>query len=97
MPYEPVPDLHKPRVVLTPHPLSTNQAANGELSDNVRDQVACTLRDLGFATKGRARTYQKPIHIISTPSRILGGLGSLISLNSLGRTQGALMRILGSI
>jgi hypothetical protein len=33
---------------------------SGEMSDNVRDQVAQMLRDLGFSPKGRVRPYQKP-------------------------------------
>jgi hypothetical protein len=62
-PYGSVPDLHHPRVApASPasHPLTTDPMASGELSENVRDQVMRTLRDLGFATKGRARVYQKP-------------------------------------
>jgi hypothetical protein len=46
--------------VLAPYTLSTDRVANGEFSDNVRDQVAKTLRELGFSPKGRAKTYQKP-------------------------------------
>jgi hypothetical protein len=30
------------------------------MSENVRDQVTRTLRDLRFSPKGHARTYQKP-------------------------------------
>jgi hypothetical protein len=33
---------------------------SGEMSKNVRDQVARTLRDLRFSPKGRVRPYQKP-------------------------------------
>jgi hypothetical protein len=60
MPNGPVPDLCQPRAASTSHPLSTDQVASGELFDNVRDQVMCTLRDLSFVTKGHARSYQKP-------------------------------------
>jgi hypothetical protein len=39
--------------------LNTDRAASGEMSDGVRDQVARTLRELGFATRGRAKVYHK--------------------------------------
>jgi hypothetical protein len=30
------------------------------MSENVREQVARTLREFGLEPKGRAKTYQKP-------------------------------------
>jgi hypothetical protein len=32
---------------------------NGEMSENVREQVARTLREFGFEPKGHARSYKK--------------------------------------
>jgi hypothetical protein len=40
--------------------LSTDWVASSEMCDNVRDQVTMTLCEMGFAPKGRARSYQKP-------------------------------------
>jgi hypothetical protein len=85
-PNGPVPDLCQPRAASTSHPLSTDQVASGELFDNVRDQVMCTLRDLDFATKGHARSYQKPYLDYFDSVPYPRGFRVPILLNSLGRT-----------
>jgi hypothetical protein len=38
----------------------TDAGASGEISECVREQVAISLWDLGFAHKDRAKAYQKP-------------------------------------
>jgi hypothetical protein len=45
---------------LAPYTLNTDRMESGEMSENVRDQVMRTLRELGFAPKGHAKVYQRP-------------------------------------
>jgi hypothetical protein len=52
-----VPDAFFPKPPATP--LATGDAYPG-MSENVREQVARTLREFGLEPKGRAKTYQKP-------------------------------------
>jgi hypothetical protein len=40
--------------------LNTGRAMSGEMSDHVREQVSRTLRKLGFAARGCAKSYWKP-------------------------------------
>jgi hypothetical protein len=40
--------------------LSTDRVASGEMLDGVREQVTHTLREFGFAPRGRAKAYKKP-------------------------------------
>jgi hypothetical protein len=41
-------------------PFATPMAYDGEVSKNVREQVARTLRESGFEPKGHTRSYRKP-------------------------------------
>jgi hypothetical protein len=45
---------------VNPFMLNTDRAASGEMSDGVRDQVTRTLRERGFAPRGRTKVYHKP-------------------------------------
>jgi hypothetical protein len=53
----PIPDKIFPRTLayVTPNP-----RVEGEVHDWFRDQITIILREFGFTTKGRARSYQKP-------------------------------------
>jgi hypothetical protein len=57
VPHGPIPNIFFPRILgdVTP-----NLRVEGEVNDGVRDQIARTLREFGFTTKGWARSYQKP-------------------------------------
>lgn len=59
-PHGPVPDTFFPKVPAMATPIRTDLANNGDMSENVREKVARTLREFGFEPKGRARSYQKP-------------------------------------
>jgi hypothetical protein len=52
-----VPDAYFPRPPVTP--FAAGEAYPG-MSENVREQVARTLREFGLEPKGWVRTYQKP-------------------------------------
>jgi hypothetical protein len=54
---QPVPDYYFPRPPMMP--LATREQFLG-MSENVREQVARTLREFVLEPKGRAKTYQKP-------------------------------------
>jgi hypothetical protein len=49
-----VPDAYFPR------PSANMGEGYHGMSENVREQVASTLREFGLEPKGRARTYHKP-------------------------------------
>jgi hypothetical protein len=57
VPHSPIPDIFFPR---TPSYITLNLRVEGEVNDVVRDQIARTLREFGFTSKGQARSYQKP-------------------------------------
>jgi hypothetical protein len=57
VPHGPIPDIFFPR---TPAYVTPNLRVEGEVNDGVRDEIARTLTEFGFASKGRARSYQKP-------------------------------------
>jgi hypothetical protein len=40
--------------------LNTDQSMSSEMSDYVREQDSRTLRELGFAARGCAKSYRKP-------------------------------------
>jgi hypothetical protein len=50
-------DISFPRI---PAYITPNPRVEGEVNDGVRDQISRTLREFGFTSKGRARSYQKP-------------------------------------
>jgi hypothetical protein len=56
VPHGPIPDIFFPR---TPAYVTPNPRVEGEVNDGVRDQIARTLREIGFTPKRRARSYQK--------------------------------------
>ena len=56
VPHGPIPDIFFPR---TPAYFTPNPGVEGEVNDGVRDQIARTLREFGFTSKGQARSYQK--------------------------------------
>jgi hypothetical protein len=62
-------------------PAVTSNTTTGK-SDNVRDQVARTLRELGLEPRGHVKTYQKPYREFFTMCHIQGVSGCLIWLNS---------------
>jgi hypothetical protein len=81
-----VPDAYFPR------PSANMGEGYHGMSENVREQVASTLREFGLEPKGRARTYHKPYpEFFLTWCLILGVLGCRISLSSLGRIPKLLM------
>jgi hypothetical protein len=57
IPHRPWPGMHVPNMQYT---LNTDRGASGELSKNVIEQVARTLRELGLTPRGHAKAYQKP-------------------------------------
>jgi hypothetical protein len=52
-----IPDIFFPR---TQAYVTPNSRVEGDVNDGVRDQIARTLRELGFTPKGCPRSYQKP-------------------------------------
>jgi hypothetical protein len=56
VPHGPIPAIFFPR---TPAYVTPNLRVEGEVNDGVRDQIARTLKEFGFTSKGRARSYQK--------------------------------------
>jgi hypothetical protein len=54
---QPIPDSFFPKPPMTSS--ATREVYPG-ISENMREQVARTLREFGLELKGRARTYQKP-------------------------------------
>jgi hypothetical protein len=57
VPHGPIPDILLPRI---PAYVTPNPRVEGEVNDGVRDQIARTLREFIFTSKGQARSYQKP-------------------------------------
>jgi hypothetical protein len=51
-----IPDIFLPR---TPAYNIPNPWVEGKVNDGVRDQIARTLREFGFTSKGHARSHQK--------------------------------------
>jgi hypothetical protein len=49
VPHGPIPDIFFPR---TPAYVTPNPRVEGEVNDGVRDQIARTLREFGFTSKG---------------------------------------------
>jgi hypothetical protein len=58
VPHRPIPDIPFPR---TPAYATPNPQVEGD-NEDVRNQIARTLREVGFTPKGQARLYQKPHH-----------------------------------
>jgi hypothetical protein len=54
---QPIPDSFFPKPPMMSS--ATREVCPG-MSENMREQVARTLREFGLELKGRARTYQKP-------------------------------------
>jgi hypothetical protein len=71
------------------YPLNIDKVASGDMSENVRDQVTRTLRDLRFSPNGRIRSYQKPYSNYFDSIPYPGGLGFLILSSLRGKTQRA--------
>jgi hypothetical protein len=57
VPHGPILNIFFPR---TPAYITPNPRVEGEVDDGVRDQIARTLREFGFTSNGRLRSYQKP-------------------------------------
>jgi hypothetical protein len=54
------PETRPPVTGNTHATLNTDRAVSSEMSDHVREQVSRTLRELGFAAPGCAKSYRKP-------------------------------------
>jgi hypothetical protein len=57
VPHGPIPDIFFPR---TPAYVTPIPWVEGEVNDEVRDQIARTLREFRFTPKGWVMSYQKP-------------------------------------
>jgi hypothetical protein len=53
----PIPDIFFPRTLAYVRP---NPRVEGEVNEEVSDQIARTFREFGFTPKGQARSHQKP-------------------------------------
>jgi hypothetical protein len=54
------PETRPPVMSNTHTMLNTDRAMSSEMSNHVREQVSRTLRELGFAAHGCAKSYRKP-------------------------------------
>jgi hypothetical protein len=60
VPFGPWPESQPPFTTATPTGLNVDCTACIDLSDNVQEQVSRMLRELGFASRGCAKSYCKP-------------------------------------
>jgi hypothetical protein len=58
VPHKPIPDILLSKTPAYAAPTPQVDGDNG----GVRDQIVRTLREFGFTSKGRARSYQTPFH-----------------------------------
>jgi hypothetical protein len=57
VPHGPIPNIFFPR---TPANVTPNPRVEGEVNDGVRDQIARTLSEFGFTSRGQVWSDQKP-------------------------------------
>jgi hypothetical protein len=60
IPYGAWSDTRLPAMIADSFTLNTDRAASGEMMNNMRDQIAHMLREIGFTPRGRAKVYHKP-------------------------------------